>query len=108
MNFDQFSDSGSNIIPKVGPFDSSNGKSDRVIKDFLELDSDEEFNSMFSQQLKSFSLSSDVQRSLKKMFRKMEEKNIVLKSKMEDMKLLMSDMMANFKDLVSKDYEDLQ
>jgi len=95
-------------LQKRQPFSRKSVKSDSLIKNFLELEIEDELTQLFTEKMKSLGLDSRSQSSLRTVFKKLEERNMVLKSKIREMKQLMADLMNNFKTLVSKDYEDLE
>ena len=75
------------------------------------IDYDEEevpkYSLILSEKLQHLDIMEEDKVDLRSIVRKLEEKNMILCSKLGDMKLLIEEMMSQFRELVSKDYIEL-
>lgn len=82
-----------------------------MIKRLLETDGQSEvpiYSKELDRKLDRLNLPEEEKASLKSIVVKLEEKNMILNSKVGDMKLLIEEMMSQFRELVSRDYIELQ
>lgn len=82
-----------------------------MIKRLLEVDEEEDIHrvsEVIDQKLDRMNLLEEDKDYLKSLIVKLEEKNMILNSKFRDMKLVIQEMMSQFKELVSTDYIELQ
>lgn len=98
--------SGSQKMTREQKFKRANS----LLRRLIEFEEEElpKFSEILEDRLENMNLMEEDKVDLKTIVRKLEEKNMILSSKVGDMKLLIEEMMSQFRELVSKDYIELQ
>lgn len=83
-------------------------RAEGMFKQMFDIDYGEKLIEKFDQRVEEMNVKAEISDELREICVKQEEKNLMLHSKLMDMRGLIEQMMKQFRELVNKDYKELQ